>query len=471
MLHHFFKPGLLALLFSVTLFSCESVNHSKPQTYNIVDFGAKPDTSVLNTKAIQTAIDLCNKNGGGEVVVPIGVYKTGTIVLKDNVTLYLAKGAKLLGSGKLADYFLLDSITTNNFTHPWRGLVAAYKAKNIKIYGEGEINGNGLAPEFACYPIPNHPQNHWHKPPRPSMVFLWACEDVDIDGIKLREGATWGMRLYECKDVYLHNLDMYNHVNANNDGIDIDACSDVRVSDCVIDSDDDGLCLKSLSKTPTQRVTVTNCIISSKCNAFKIGNESHGGFFDITVSNCIIRRSIEKNEYDPNRGYNFTGGIGVVAQNGANCERVLFSNITIEKYATPIYVVNKVDMRDAVKGIEVKDTAQVKHVKFNNITILGDPNTTCLILGYPNKPVKHIELSNITFQQRGGLDSIPTLITENPVNNYPFGGAFKQKQLPSACFFIMDAEDVMVSNLYLDSELPENREKVVGVRAKNLTIK
>ena len=115
--------------------------------FNIVSYGAKSDTTVLSTAAIQQAIDDCSKAGGGRVVIPAGIYKTGTIVLKSHVCLYLEQGATLYGSTDLRDYIPMKSdyvsLRTNVATIQ---LIYADKVRNVNIDGQGTIDGRGREP-------------------------------------------------------------------------------------------------------------------------------------------------------------------------------------------------------------------------------------------------------------------------------------------------------------------------------------
>jgi polygalacturonase len=236
--------------------------------YNIMEYGAKSDTTLLSTKAIQAAIDDCHLNKGGTVLIPAGTFVTGTIYLKSYVTLRLEKGATLFGSIHLNDY--PENLPDYTFYRKGivkRALIYAEKCTNIAIEGEGMIHGRG---EFFWQPEGSKDDSY---SVRPYLIWMIQCSDVRTEGVKLRNSALWMQHYLACDRVYIHNIDVYNHCNKNNDMIDVDGCHDVRISDCVGDSDDDGITFKSTSGRANENIAVTNCLISSHCNAIKIGTE------------------------------------------------------------------------------------------------------------------------------------------------------------------------------------------------------
>ena len=155
------------------------------QYYNIMDFGARQDSTFLNTKAIQSAINQCQDKGGGEVVVPAGTYTTGTILLKSNVYLHLTAGAVLQGSYNPADYPEHDissakkygTITHNGlYLQSMKALIIAHNAQNIGIIGQGTLKGAGEGQAF---------QLGLNKDGKPKNVFFIGCKDVLLRGVKI----------------------------------------------------------------------------------------------------------------------------------------------------------------------------------------------------------------------------------------------------------------------------------------------
>ena len=198
--------------------------------YNIVSYGAKSDTTVLSTMAIQQAIDDCSKAGGGRVVVPAGNYKTGTIVLKSDVHLYLEKGATLYGSTDLKDYRPMKSDFVSLRTQtPTIQLIYADKVANVQIDGEGTIDGQGWAFKKLT----------WNDEgiTRPHLIRFIRGEEITVKDITLKNSGCWMQHYLACRYVRIENLKIYNRNNYNNDGLDIDGCYGVWVKGLQVDSD------------------------------------------------------------------------------------------------------------------------------------------------------------------------------------------------------------------------------------------
>lgn len=278
------KHYLLILLMPV-LGSCSTNNNN---AFNIVDFGAKGDSVTLCTKAIQRAIDAAEKKGGGTVIIPPGIYLSGTIFLKSNVTMEVQAEAKIFGSADTLDYVKM-TWGHNADRQPYH-LIVAKEAQNITICGSGTIDGNGHA--FW---------KEWHSDSLPQwirakdtkispMMEIQACKDVRIKDIKLLTGGGWTLHLYNSERVQVQGIKILNNLYApNGDGIDISGCSDVTISDCIIRTCDDAICLKTMVDTrECKRITVTNCILECLCAALKIGNETFRDISQVTFSNCVI---------------------------------------------------------------------------------------------------------------------------------------------------------------------------------------
>jgi polygalacturonase len=190
--------------------------------YNIVSYGAKSDTTVLSTAAVQRAIDDCSKACGGRVVVPAGNYKIGSVVLKSDVHLYLEKGSTLYGSTNLKDYrpMKTDYVSLRTQT-PTIQLIYADKVRNVVIDGEGTIDGQGKAFKKLS----------WNDEgiTRPHLIRFIQGEEITVKDITLRNSGCWMQHYLACRYVRIENLKIYNRNNYNNDGLDIDGCHGVWV--------------------------------------------------------------------------------------------------------------------------------------------------------------------------------------------------------------------------------------------------
>ena len=270
--------GLLALG-SAGLTPAQS-NPSPPQPgvrwFDITVHGARGDGASMDTAAIQRAIDACAASGGGTVYFPPGRYVSGTLILRSHVTLHLEAGAVLLGSKSLADYpSTIPKLRSYADIYTERSLLYAENLDNIAIHGRGTIDGQGAA-------------FHGEYKVRPFLIRMVDCRDISIRDIRLRDAAMWALHLLACDDVAIDGVSLRSRVNPNNDGIDVDSCRRVRISNCEISTIDDNIVFKSCTDRPCQEIAVVNCVLSTDCSALKLGTESNGGFEDIAISNCTI---------------------------------------------------------------------------------------------------------------------------------------------------------------------------------------
>jgi hypothetical protein len=257
---------------------------------NVKDRGAVGDGAALDSPAIQSAIDAAAGRGGGCVHVPAGNYRCGTIVLRSYVRLLLDPGAVIRASHDLADY-PREIRKLSGKDHHGRHLLVARDCEGIRIGGGGTIDGQGPA-FWEPQPAPRA----WirPKPERVSpMLELDGCRDVVIEDLKLVESPGWTLHLRCCDRVRIAGLQIDNHrFGPNNDGIDLNGCRDVHISDTRIDTCDDAIVLKTTRDARScERVTITGCILSSNCAAIKCGTESWHDFRQIAVSNCVATRS------------------------------------------------------------------------------------------------------------------------------------------------------------------------------------
>jgi polygalacturonase len=277
-------------------------------------YGAKPDGKTASTKAIQEALDAAYKAGGGTVVVPKGVFVTGTIFIKDNTTLHLEAGATLKGSGDIKDYTALSWGGDGNIDRQPYHLVVGKDAKRIAITGLGTIDGNG--PAFFEPNDGKKPRWTLAKKSKVSpMVELWNCQDVRLRDVLLTSPAGWTCHIFDCDRVVVDGVRIDSDLfTPNSDGIDITGGRDILINNCYISTCDDAICLKtSPDSRTTERVTVTNCIIRTMCVALKLGNESYKDMRQVTFSNCVV--------------YGSSRAIGIYSQDGGVLEDITITNI------------------------------------------------------------------------------------------------------------------------------------------------
>jgi polygalacturonase len=355
---------------------------STPATsYNVRDFKAVGDGKAKDSPAIQKAIDSASTAGGGTVLVPNGVYLCGTVQLRDNVTLHLAEGATLLGSTQAADY---QDVSVSGLERAPLALVLAHKARNVAITGRGKINGQG-----GSFP---HKDN---APGRPFGIKFIECQDVLIADVRVEDAAAWVIHLLSCERAVVRGVRVWSHVNYNNDGLDIDCCRDVAVSQCHFDCQDDAICLKSSVDRVCENIVISDCIASSHCNLIKMGTGSVGGFRNITITNCVLlapRYSKKVNGAD--RGI---GGINLELVDGGVMDRIAISNIAMDGITLPLFI--RLGSR---KRKENQPPSTLSNVVISDVVATNMGPIGSSITGLPGQNVENVLLSNLQFTYEGG---------------------------------------------------------------------
>lgn len=289
-----------------------------------------PDPSAT-TRALQAAIDHTSSEGGGVVCIPPGIWECGSLILRSDITLHLEKNAVLRACGEAGLFPHFHHSTWSRMDlFPWRSFLFGADLENVSIEGEGVIECGGQHAVFQ--------DKIGNSPDRPYGIHLVNCRNVRISGVGLRNSGHWMLRLLECRDVRITGIEIFNHCNANNDGIDIDSCAGVIISDCRVDSSDDGICLKSEGASPCRDVVVSNCLVSSHASALKLGTGSNGGFLNVCFSNCVVRPSRSSEMHHPMGFWKGLSGIDIGGVDGGETSGILFSNIAMEGPANPVIV-------------------------------------------------------------------------------------------------------------------------------------
>ncbi|MHB1688352.1 MAG: glycoside hydrolase family 28 protein [Ignavibacteriaceae bacterium] len=436
------------LLLFLTLASAMAQTNS---FYNVKDFGAKGDGLTIDTKPLQEAIDKC-ANQGGTVLFPPGKYLTGSLVLKNNVDIYLQNGATILGSTNLKDYESHQpEIKSYNDIFLKYSIFYAEDAENISIRGEGTIDGQGEAFKVTTKEKPDRYKN------RPFVFRFVECKNIKIEGITLRNSAMWMQQYLACEELYIHGIKVFNHANQNNDMMDIDGCKNVIISDCFGDTDDDGITLKSTSPAVTENVSITNCVVSSHCNAIKLGTESTGGFKNITISNIVVKPSqVRTKIYGLPNGIS---GITLSTVDGGAMQGVTISNIQIDGAAVPIFL--RLGNRARKYSGDAPDptVGSMKDIIIDGITAENAGSTGCSIVGIPNHRIENVSLSNIKISFEGGVKEKADVEIPELEKDYPESTMWGN--LPAYGFYIRHAEGISFNNVELDFEKDDSRPAVI----------
>jgi hypothetical protein len=366
--------------------------------YNVREHGAAGDGETDDTKAIQALIDACAASGGGTIALPRGQYSTGSLVLRSHITLRIDSGAELVGRPVPSLYPDFAPIVPSRMDMtPWKAFLYAVDAKHIRVTGPGRFNPEGGAEVFQ--------DGKGNSPQRPYGIHFVRCRHVTVDNLDMRNSAFWMQRYYCCDGVRLTGLHVYNHCNLNNDGIDIDGCKRVIVSDCSIDSSDDALCIKSEGMSTAEDIVVTNCVISTHASGIKLGTGSCGGFKRITIGNCVIKPSRAEHIMHPFKLAGGIAGIDLGNVDGGCMEDINVHDIVIDGVLTPISVrLGKRNSRPWDGAPAIGETT-ARRIDISNVRAYNAGPIASWIAGVPDAVVEDIRLRNIAiYASRPGTE-------------------------------------------------------------------
>jgi polygalacturonase len=449
--------------------------------FDVKSFGAKGDGNALDTPAINKAIEAAAATGGGTVFFPAGNYLSVSIHLKSNIALYLDQGATIVAADT-APGVAYDPPEPNQWdawqdfghSHFHNSLIWGENLENISILGPGKIWGKGLVrtgsqsrtkeQNAALGNTPSDPRGGPFGYPNPrdavepgwgnKSISLKLCRNVIIRDITIFHGGHFAILATGVDNLTIDNL----KIDTNRDGIDVDACKNVRISNCTVNSPfDDGICPKSSYALgyarATENVTITNCQVSgydegtlldgtykrefrnqngtfSPTGRIKFGTESNGGFRNITVSNCV---------------FDYCRGLALEAVDGALLEDLTISNITMRDISnSPIF------MRLGFRGRGPKDKMSVgalRRVIISNIVVYNaDPKYASIISGIPGHPIEDVRLSNIRiYSQGGGTKEQSALEPPEKEDAYPEPAMFGE--LPAYGFFIRHVKGLQMNDV------------------------
>ena len=355
---------------------------------NVKEFGAVGDGVANDTAAIQRAID-----AGGVVWVPRGVYVTGTLYLKSNGGLHLEAGAVLKASHSRSDYnaddFCPQNVVFASEDVTGAHLIAAVEQENVSLSGDGCIDGDAL---FWMTE-----KEGWHlkrNPERPGqMIFFAECRNVRIRDLTLKNASYWHLFLHGCEEVIISGLRIHGHPQViNNDGIDIDCCRCVAVSDCLIDTADDALTLRAGSAPlrhpkACEHIVVSNCVLHSGfANAIRIG-VGDGGIRNACFSNIAVREGTRTgicfvSRYNPKKN-----GVRWISD-------LQFDNFRIDAYR-PF----NIKILNSEQTPVPEETIVQRNLSFSNI--FGTASATSYLAGCRNGILENIRFKNVEFRYSG----------------------------------------------------------------------
>jgi polygalacturonase len=384
------------------------------EQYVITDFGAVQGDQHKNSEAIAKAINAANEAGGGSVIIPEGEWLTGKIHFKSNVNLYIEKGAVLVFSDNPDDYLPAVHTTWEGFEcYNYSPLIYAWECKNIAITGQGTLRAkmehweewfdrpsghmNSLKRLYnlATY---NHPVEERQMVNdtanlRPQFIQFNRCENVLVEGIKIRNSPFWTIHPYLSKDVVIRNVDVFAHGH-NNDGVDPEMSQNVLIENCVFDQGDDAVAIKSgrnhdawRLNTPSKNIIIRNIEVKNGHQLVAIGSELSGGIENVLVDSCKVVEGadlrhllfIKTNE----RRGGFVRNIYVQNTSSGNISHGVLGIETDVLY----------QWRDLVPTIERRLTP-ISDIFINDVHV-GNVQFISRISGQKELPVKNVLLKNV----------------------------------------------------------------------------
>ena len=406
------------------------MGHAMHDSGTILDISPQTGDS---TQRIQRAIDQASANGG-HVRLLSGVHFSGTLRLRSNLTLEIVTGATLKAIDA-ADAFpaIQSSVYSRMDVAPWKAFLHADSVENIRLTGRGVIDGSGELPFF---------QNGISvSPDRPYGLHFVNVRNLAVEGLTLRNSAYWMLRTLECENVRIRDLDIENHVNLNNDGIDIDSSRDVQIRGCRIDTSDDALCVKSEGASPCENIIASDCILASHASAIKLGTASIGGFRNISISNIVIRRSRSRRMLHPLKFWGGICGIDIAAVDGGPLQSVTITNVIMDGPAAAIFLRhgNRLSRQIALGGdctvsdrsndqsFDFPESRCFQNVRIGNVIASNLSGYPVVVCGYPGAPIRRAALHDITLiHTEVGTDLEPP--TEFNDSGYPNIGMFGSRR-------------------------------------------
>ena len=454
--------------------------------YDVRAFGAKGDGQTVDTQAINAAIEAASAAGGGTVYLPAGKYPSFSLRLKSRITLQLGPGATLLAAAPSPGSGHYDAPEPNehdlyqDFGHShWQNsLIWGIGLEDVAIVGPGRIDGAGLTRRG--------PGARWSRKagdrPLSMGAAIGASGDPEAAALRAMDGqGNKAIALKLCRNVLLRDFSVLNGghfavlatgvdnltidnlaIDTNRDGLDIDACRNVRISNSSVNSpNDDAIVLKSSYALgfarAAENVTITNSLVSGydvgtllagtfgrtqdkapdrdgPTGRIKLGTESSGGFRNITVSNCVFDRS---------------RGLALETVDGGDVEGVTVTNVTMRDVTTaPLFL--RVGNRGRTPGDP--PPGRMRRIAISNVVASGvDPRYPALIAGLAGHPVEDLDLASIRILYRGG-GTREDAAREPPENETAYPEPSMFGTLPAYGFYLRHARNVTLRDVELGFE-------------------
>ena len=454
--------------------------HHVTHLFDVRTYGATGDGKTLDTPAVNKAIEAAAAAGGGVVLFPPGSYLCFSIRLKSHIHLHLEEGSAIIAAdspkpGEMTGYnggaydaaepkTEWDAYQDYGHNHWHNSLIWGEEIHDISITGTGLIWGRGLS--FGAdraargdYPI--------YVAEQPGVgnkaIALKNCHNVLLRDFAMLKCGHFALLLTGVDNLTIDNL----KIDTDRDGMDIDCCQNVRVSNCTVNSPwDDGICPKSSYALgyarPTRNLTITNCLVTGtyelgtvldgtfkkfapdfhvpRTGRIKCGTESNGGFINITISNCV---------FEGCQGY------ALETVDGAQMEDITITNTTMRDLVSgPLF------MRLGARLRGPRETTKVgtlKRILISNLDCYNAPQRiSCVLSGIPGYPIEDVKLSNVYIETAGGGTAEMARI-QPPENESKYPEPTMFGPMPASGFFMRHMRNVEMSHVEIANTTPDAR--------------
>lgn len=388
----------------------------------MLDFGNKSDDpTFLYDSIINNAINQCNADGGGVVIIPTGVWLTGPLTLKSNVNLHISEGATLLFTPDLSKYLLVLTRWEGMDCYNYQPMIYAYDQTNIAITGKGTIDGGATNDNW--WSMNGNPKFGWkegiisQKIGRPQLqkwneegvpvkerqmgngygmrvqlINLYKCNNVLIEDVKLLRSPFWVIHPLLCENLTVRRIHVEND-GPNGDGCDPESCKNVLIEDCYFDTGDDCIAIKSgrnndgrLWNTPSENIIVRNCYMKNGHGGVVVGSEISGGYKNLFVENCKMD-SPQLDRVIRIKTNSCRGGI---------IENIYVRNITVGQCKEAVLKINLDYEPQEICGRDFPPI--VRNVYMENVTCQKSKYGVMITALKESTNVYHIEVKDCSFE-------------------------------------------------------------------------
>ncbi|MBO5068527.1 MAG: right-handed parallel beta-helix repeat-containing protein [Clostridia bacterium] len=383
----------------------------------------------------------------------------GTFLIESDTKVTIGKNVTVTAIHDVDSFYTDDSVFWDTCGNELgRALFFANGKQNIEFIGE---EGNLIDGRGGLW-FEGDEKSH----NRPSLIRFVNCKNVTLKNLNLIDSPCWCIHIQNCENVLIDGLTIKSYCNHNNDGIDIDGCTNVIVQNCRVENGDDAIVVKATKNIPSKNILIKNCTVNTLGAGFKIGTETVGDISDVKYIDNVIEESVG-------------GSIKIMSADGSNINGVLVKNVNIIHGTGPLFIANGYRMRKYFDGHTREIAGSIKNVTVQNVTA----NVYCneenpyakvargvlLVTGTPKTFIENLEISDCSFNMPGGItDKNGEYEVKELTDGYPefyFLGT-----TPSYGAYIRHAQNVKIKNVKFNLAKPDVRDKIITNDVKNVTI-